>query len=225
MVNRLRLPLVIAVVVIVAMLLPGASMIAAPENPRVTGISSYISGSSGMKMTYGAKGDAKNGLVTFVGRLYNTSADTVLNVRYRARIPDGTSLVESWCVTPGTYPVDSVAPDGWIEWSRVRQTRTADGSAPLCGFTVSGWDGKSQLVSGWQASWDSKTGVQNWIDEFGAAHYDVAATVKFPFDFGGFQNAQGVDAAFLAPTKATFDALAARVKALEAKAGMSAGEE
>ncbi len=226
MVKRLRLPLVIAVVVIVALLLPGASMIAAPEPPRMTGITSYIAGSPGMKMAYGAKGDPKTGMVTFVGRLYNaTQVDTVLNIRYRARIPDGTQLVESWCSTPGTYPVDGVGPDGWIEWARVRQTRGPGGSASLCGFTVSGWDGKSQLTSGWQASWDSKTGVQSWTDFEGAKHYDTAVTVKYPFDFGGIVKVVGVNESVDVPTAAAFKALQDDVAKLKAAAGMSIGEE
>jgi hypothetical protein len=97
MVNKMRLPLLIAVVVIVALLLPGPLALAVtPDPPRMMGITSMISGSPGVKIVYGAKGDAKTGMVTFVGRGYNTQADIDWGkVGLGAKVPAGVYLVES----------------------------------------------------------------------------------------------------------------------------------
>ena len=222
MVNRLRLPLVIAVVVIVAMLLPGASMIAAPETPRLNGTTSFYTG-PGIQLRYGVKGDAKTGMVTFVARVTNDSSDWIRNVQLKGRIPDGTTLVESFCSIPGTYPGDS---DGqWVTWSRIQRQRNPEGSTSVCGFTVSGWDGKKQLVSGFQAWWDGNKNVSTWTDESGGVQKDKAVTIKWPYDADGTVKVVGVDDTFSVPTAASFSALKSDVDKLKKSAGLLSGEE
>ncbi len=231
--NRMRLPLLIAVVVIVALLLPGPAIIAAPEAPRMTGITSLVGGAPGVTLAYGAKGDAKTGMVTFVGRVYNTQSSMYWKLnRLRAKIPWNAQLVETWCALPGTAPADGPDADGWIQWNNMKSG--SETSSPLCGFTVAGWDGKATLNSGWEASWQgqipSKTpsNVGGYTDDTNNRLSVKAATVNYPFDrqtvggvvTDGVYRVVGVDGSnagssqILVPSAEAFLALKARVDKL-----------
>jgi hypothetical protein len=244
MVNKMRLPMIIAVVVIVALLLPGPLALAVtPDPPRLTGANSFVSGTPGAKLNYGAKSDAKTGMVTFVGRSYNTSSNINWGkVSLAVKVPNGTNLIESWCSQPGTYPGDYDPNTGWVRWSVVKRAAgVSETSTHLCGITVGGWDGKAILDSGWEADWagaiiSSSPASLGWKDGTNNRNNILTASFRYPFDteivsgspVRGFyrvltkdtDNAGG-DNVYV-PSSATFRALEARVKALESKAGMAA---
>jgi hypothetical protein len=249
MVNRMRLPLLLAVVVIVAMLLPGPLALAVtPDPPRMMGITSMgtLTGSPGVKITYGANGDAKKGMVTFVLRGYNTQADIDWGRRaLRAKVPWGVNLLESWCSQPGTFPGDYDPNTGWIEWSNQQgggfgsETNTA-----VCGFTVGGWDGKQVLDSGVEVHWagakvDKKPNALGWTDGTNNRQNVATASFRYPFDteivggapVRGFflvvpqDGGNEGQSSIYVPSSAKFRELEARVKALEAKAGIAAQDE
>ncbi|MCL4498909.1 MAG: hypothetical protein M1335_01525 [Chloroflexi bacterium] len=231
MVKRMRLPLLIAVVVIVALLLPGPAIVASGDFPRLTGTTSFVAGTPGVKVAYGAKADAKAGTITFVGKAFNTQANVNwTKVVLSAKVPDGLTLEESWCTLPGTTPGSGPDANGYVQWMFPKKAGS-ETSIPMCGFTVSGWDGKSTVTTGWIANWAGSTGgkapggVSTWVDASGGVHSDSAVTVNFPFDSTGFVKVIGNDDKFDVPTKATFQSLEKRVKALEASAGIPSGQD
>jgi len=246
----MRLPLLIAVVVIVALLLPGPALMAAPEAPRMTAVTSYNPSPSAV-MAYGAKGDAKTGMVTFVGRVYNnyTKVNFQLN-KIRAKIPWNAQLVETWGGLPGTAPADGPNSEGWIQWNMAKGMNNAESNSAMFGFTVAGWDGKSTLTVGWECAWagipntgsDPKktNSVGGFTDETNMRDNVKAVTVNYPLDrqnvpgFGisdGIYRVVGVDgnnygsANINVPSAEAFLALKKDVDALKSKAGISAAQD
>jgi hypothetical protein len=115
----------------------------------------------------------------------------------------------------------------------------------VCGFTVGGWDGKAILDGGWELTWagakvDKKPNALGWTDGTNNRNNVSTAQFRYPFDtepLGGGMFARGFyrvvpqdggnngEGSIYVPSSATFRALEARVKALEAKAGMASLDE
>lgn len=158
-------------------------------------------------------------------------------------MPWNAQLVESWCGTPGNQPADGPDADGWLQWNNKKGG--GETSSPVCGFTVAGWDGKSMLQTGWQASWDGmipdkKPNSLGYIDDTNNRDNVVVASVNYPFDTQemskgvftkGYYRVVGVDGSnngrgfVYVPTENKFMELENAVKALQAKAGSAATQE
>jgi len=247
MVQKMRLPLLIAVVVVVALLLPGPALMAAPSGidaPRMQSFTSYMNGSPGIVLVYGAKGDPKTGMVTFNARVYNTYAQVTWRMnKIRAKMPWNAQLLESWGGLPGSNIADGPDPEGWIQWNTGKaasETNTA-----YYGFTVGGWDGKSQLTVGWEASWmgsvfDKKpNSLSGYTDDTNNRNNVKVVTVNYPFDLQtiggqptkGIYRAVGFDgsnegtAYIMVPSADAFLALKKDVDALKTKAALPAGQD